>query len=159
MNKELKIKDGLAVLLDPGAFMPERAHDDDAGLDLFAPEGSMERLWGGTRTLIDTGVHVEIPRGHVGKIESKSSFIVQHGILTAGTIDSGYTGSIKVMLFNLSGESVVIVPGMKIAQLVVYPIITPEPVIVDKLAETERGDKGFGSSGAMAKGVPMHGDL
>ena len=153
MNKKIDVK------LDPGAFMPERAHDDDAGLDLFAPEGSTQRLWGGTRMLIDTGVHVAIPRGHVGKIESKSSFIVQHGILTAGTIDSGYTGSIKVMLFNLSGESVLIMSGMKIAQLVIYPIITPDVDIVNELPQTERGDKGFGSSGAMAKGVPMHGDL
>lgn len=148
----------LEVMLDPGAYMPDRAHETDAGLDLFAPDGSTQWLWAGNRTRIDTGVHVAIPRGYVGKIEAKSSLMVQHGILTAGTIDSGYTGSINVMLFHAGKEPLLITPGRKIAHLVIYPIITPEPVIVDKMPETERGDAGFGSTGATAKEVP-HGEV
>lgn len=142
--------DALKIKLDLGAFMPERAHEDDAGLDLFYPKDSWGMLWAGSRMSIDTGVHVAIPRGYVGKIESKSSLMVKNGILTAGTIDSGYTGSINVTLFNFGEECIKIKPGMKIAQLVIYPIITPELVQVDKLEETERGDGGFGSTGAYA---------
>ena len=148
--------DALKIKLDAGAFMPERAHADDAGLDLFYPNDTWRMLWVGSRMSIDTGVHVAIPRGYVGKIESKSSLMVKNGILTAGTIDSGYTGSINVTLFHFGEESIKIKPGMKIAQLVIYPIITPELVQVDKLEETERGDGGFGSTGAMAKGVTDH---
>lgn len=152
--------DALKIKLDPGAFMPERAHADDAGLDLFFPNNvHWKQFWVGSRISIDTGVHVAIPRGYVGKIEAKSGLMVNQGIITAGTIDSGYTGSINVTLFNFGEESIKIKPGMKIAQLVIYPIITPEIVLVDKLEETERGDGGFGSTGAMAKGVTDHADM
>lgn len=150
----------LKIKLDSGAFMPERAHADDAGLDLFIPDDISTRLCpavpSGCRVIIDTGVHVAIPKGYVGKIEPKSSLMKKHGVLIAGTIDSGYTGSIHVIAFNFGGEFLKLEPGMKIAQLVIYPIITPELVWVDKLEETERGDGGFGSTGAMAKEVTDH---
>ena len=64
-----------------------------------------------------------------------------------GVIDAGYTGSIKVKLYNLEGNNTVFKPGAKIAQLVILPIVTPTPKLVDKFAETERGDNGFGSTG------------
>lgn len=140
----------MKVVLDPGAIVPERAHSDDAGLDLMAPKAL--QIWPRQRAAIDTGVHVQIPHGHVGLITSKSGLMQKCGILTSGTIDSGYTGSLRVILFNTGGQRIQIQAGQKVAQLVVFPIITPEIEVVDKLDETERGDGGFGSTGAMAKG-------
>ena len=141
----------LKMVLDPGAIRPERAHKDDAGLDLMAPASC--QIWPGTRLLIDTGVHVQIPRGHVGMITSKSGLMQKCGILTSGTIDSGYTGALRVILFNTGRQRVQIKAGQKVAQLVIFPIITPEIEVVDTLEATERGDGGFGSTGAMAKEV------
>ena len=75
------------------------------------------------------------------------------GLITTATIDAGYTGSIKVVLFNVSRNTNHVDAGQKIAQLVIHPIITPEPVVVNELQKTERGDGGFGSTGAMAEEV------
>ena len=146
----------LKMVLDPGAILPERAHPDDAGLDLIAPKEIY--VWPGQRVLIDTGVHVQIPQGNVGLITSKSGLMQKCGILTSGTIDSGYTGRLRVILFNTGGQRVQIQEGQKVAQLVIFPIITPEIEVVDKLDETERGDGGFGSTGDMAKGGDVCGD-
>lgn len=151
----------MKVMLDPGAIMPTRAHSTDAGLDLyspydfFLPQSSAwndETLDGfpvkaGFHT-VDTGVHVEIPAGYVGMIKSKSGLNVKHGIISEGVIDSGYTGSIRVKLYNLGNEKVLIEKGQKISQLVLLPIITPNLELVDSLEETERGNGGFGSTGA-----------
>lgn len=136
----------LKVMLDPGAKMPTRAHATDAGLDLYAMEAGSIR-WGSSMEF-DTGVHIEIPEGYVGMVKSKSGLMMHNDIVTDGTVDSGYTGSIKVKLFNHSDFCYNVEKGQKIAQLVILPIITPELELVDALAETERGDKGFGSSGA-----------
>jgi dUTP pyrophosphatase len=98
--------------------------------------------------LFDTGVHVAIPEGYVGFLKSKSGLNVKHGIQSAGVIDSGYTGSICVKLYNHRFEAVRIKAGQTISQLVILPIVTPEVELVDSLEATERGDGGFGSSGA-----------
>ena len=135
----------LKVKLDKGAVMPNRAHKADAGLDLFSTEEAVVRLK--ESVTIDTGVHVAIPEGYVGFIKSKSGLMVKHNILTDGTVDSGYTGAVKVTLFNHSYENFTILAGQKIAQLVLLPIITPEIELVDYLDETERGNGGFGSTG------------
>ena len=137
----MKIK----IKLDPGAFMPERAHENDAGYDLRSPVTG--RLYAGEAVVIDTGVHVEIPAGYVGMLKSKSGLNVKHDIVGEGVIDSGYTGSIRVKLYNHGAESYVIEQGDKISQLVILPIITPELELVAHLDETERGDNGFGSTG------------
>lgn len=137
----MKIK----IKLDPGAFMPERAHENDAGYDLRSPVTG--RLYAGEAVVIDTGVHVEIPAGYVGMLKSKSGLNVVHDIVGEGVIDSGYTGSIRVKLYNHGAESYVIEEGDKISQLVILPIITPELELVAHLDETERGDNGFGSTG------------
>ena len=137
----MKIK----IKLDPGAFMPERAHENDAGYDLRSPVTG--RLYAGEAVVIDTGVHVEIPAGYVGMLKSKSGLNVVHDIVGEGVIDSGYTGSIRVKLYNHGAESYVIEEGDKISQLVILPIITPELELVAHLNETERGDNGFGSTG------------
>ena len=127
------------------AYPPFRAHNTDAGLDLRAassdiipPHGSKE---------FDTGISIQIPKNHAGIIISKSGLNFKYGINATGLIDSGYTGTIKVKLYNHSDEKVVINRGDKITQLVIVPIITYKLKLVDKLAKTLRGEKGFGSSG------------
>lgn len=135
----------MKVMLDPGAYMPVRAHENDAGLDLFAMEGKIIPPCGSAK--FDTGVHVEIPKGYVGMITSKSGLMAKNGITSRGTIDSGYVGSIQAVLFNHSHKCIQIERGQKITQLVIMPIITPELEVVDSLEETERGEGGFGSTG------------
>lgn len=135
----------MKVKLDPGAYMPERAHPTDAGLDLRSPVNELVPSFGST--IIDTGVHVEIPEGYVGMLKSKSGLNVQHGITNEGVIDSGYTGSIVVKLYNHTPYGYYIEKGDKISQLVILPIITPTLELVDELEPTERGDNGFGSTG------------
>lgn len=135
----------MKVKLDPGAYMPERAHSADAGYDLRSPFTYCLRA--GAAVVIDTGVHVQIPDRFVGMLKSKSGLNVRHDIVGEGVIDSGYTGSIRVKLYNHGSQSYMIETGDKISQLVILPIITPELVLVDELEETDRGDKGFGSTG------------
>lgn len=135
----------MRVMLDPGAKMPTRAHDTDAGLDLYARESKV--VPGGGSAVFDTGVHVEIPRGYAGLLVSKSGLNVVHGLTSTGLIDSGYTGSIAVKLFNQSGRSYPVFEGDKISQLVIFPVETWGLELVDSFAETERGNGGFGSTG------------
>lgn len=138
----------MKVMLDPGAYMPTRAHETDAGLDLYSREDKEVPAYGSA--IFDTGVHVEIPAGYVGDVKSKSGLMMERGITTDGTVDCGYTGSVRVKLFNHSPIRFDVKRGRKIAQLVIKQIITPEPELVDSLEETERGDGGFGSTGAFA---------
>jgi dUTP pyrophosphatase len=134
----------LNCVLDEGSIMPCRAHDTDAGLDLFSREEVVIPMFGCAK--LDTGVHVAIPKNHVGLITSKSG-LMQEGITSRGTIDAGYTGSIKAVLYNHNNRPYRIEKGQKITQLVILPIITPKPVLVDNLEATCRGSGGFGSSG------------
>lgn len=139
----------IKVMLDDGAIVPTRAHPDDGGLDLYSPIDTVicgTMRWSGCSVEIDTGVHVQIPKGYVGDIKTKSSFL-RADITTDGTVDCGYTGSIHVKLFNHGQFDFHIEKGQKIAQLVLKKIITPEVEVVDILDETERGAGGFGSSG------------
>lgn len=135
----------MKIMLDEGAIMPTRAHPWDAGLDLYATEYST--LWPGDSSVFNTGVHVQIPHGYYGEIRSRSGLMVNHDIVTDGTIDSHYTGSIKVKLFNLGKRPYRIHAGDKIAQLVIVPCKLPELQLVDSLGETDRGACGFGSTG------------
>jgi dUTP pyrophosphatase len=136
----------ISVKLDNGARMPEKAHETDAGFDLFAPR---DFVFINDECIIDTGVHIAIPRGYVGYIQGRSGLNMTHSVICpTGTVDSGYTGSIKVKLYNLSLFShYTIKAGDKIAQLVIQPIAQCGLVRVDSLEETERGDGGFGSTG------------
>ena len=135
----------MKIKLDNGAIAPTRAHPWDAGLDLYAIEDGYIRC-NQSRTF-DTGVHIEIPEGYVGFIKSKSGLMVNYGIVTDGTIDAHYTGSIKVCLFNHGASKYEVKKGDKIAQLVIVPCLLPELELVDNLEETDRGDNGFGSTG------------
>ena len=141
----------LKVTLDPGAKMPTRAHETDAGLDLYSTVDTVlpvQSAWSDGSVRIDTGVHIEIPAGYVGFLKSKSGLNVNNGIQSEGVIDAGYTGSICVKLYNHGSQAVVIKKGQKISQLVLLPIITPVLEQVDSLEDTERGNGGFGSTGA-----------
>lgn len=135
----------MRVVLDKGAFPPVRAHKADAGLDLFSPERTVVPAYG--CTLIDTGVHVEIPVGWVGFLKSKSGLNVRHGIVSEGVIDAGYTGSIIVKLYNRSAVPYEVRAGDKVTQLVVLPVMLADVEIVEELDDTDRGDDGFGSTG------------
>jgi dUTP pyrophosphatase len=134
----------IQTVVDIGCSIPVRAHKTDAGLDLYAKHSGW--IFPKSRKVFGTGCHAQIPVGYVGMLTSKSGLMVQ-GITSRGTIDSGYTGEIKAVLFNHSWRFKRIKAGQKITQLVIMPIITPAPLLVDSLEETERGTGGFGSSG------------
>ena len=135
------------VMLDNGAFLPTRAHEDDAGLDIYSPV--KECVWRGESVTIDTGVHVQIPKGYVGMLKSKSGLNCKHGIIGEGVIDSGYSGSIVCKLYNFNTDSrnYHIEKGDKIIQLVIVPIETPAVNVVYDLWDSDRGSNGFGSTG------------
>ena len=135
----------MKVKLDPGAYMPERAHALDAGYDLRTPKNASVLPY--DSVTIDTGVHVAIPEGYVGMLKSKSGLNMKRDLVGEGVVDAGYTGSIRVKLYNHGEQMRVFHKGDKITQLVIIPIATPELELVDELEETERGDNGFGSTG------------
>jgi dUTP pyrophosphatase len=134
--------------LHDGATMPARAYEGDAGLDLTACE--RVELEPGARAVVGTGLAVAIPDGHAGFVQPRSGLAARHGIAVVnspGLVDSGYRGEVKVVLLNTDRhEPFVVEPGMRIAQLVVVPVATPQPTEVEELPGSERGEKGFGSS-------------
>jgi dUTP pyrophosphatase len=135
--------------LKEGATLPTRAHAGDAGLDLYACEAA--HLGPGERWSVGTGVAVEIPAGHAGLVLPRSGLAREHGISlvnSPGLIDSGYRGEISVLLINTDpAETFRVAPGDRIAQLVIAPVALAEPVEADSLADSARGEGGFGSSG------------
>ena len=135
----------IGVRLDEGAYMPERAHASDAGLDLRTPDTLV--LSPHSHMVVDTGVHMAIPDGYAGFLKSKSGLNVMKDITSDGTIDAGYTGSICVKLYNNGGQAHVFRRGDKISQIVIVPVETPLPVEITELPESERGADGFGSTG------------
>lgn len=135
----------MKIKLDKGAFMPVRAHDTDAGADLRAPIGALLPASGSC--VIDTGVHIQLPHGYVGLLKSKSGLNVRHGITSEGVIDEGYTGAIKVKLYNHSDYPRAFSRGDKITQLVIVPCAYVGFELADDLEDSERGDGGFGSTG------------
>lgn len=135
--------------LKDGAILPTRAHDGDAGLDLYACEPA--HIGPGERWSVGTGVGVEIPPGHAGLVLPRSGIARDHGIGLAnspGLIDAGYRGELRVLLLNNDPAEIFRVePGDRVAQLVLTPIALADPVEVATLGETARADGGFGSSG------------
>jgi dUTP pyrophosphatase len=135
--------------LDARALLPTRAHDGDAGLDLYALETAV--LAPGERAALATGIAVEIPEGHAGLVLPRSGLAMRHGIALVnapGLIDSGYRGEIRVLLLNTDRERPFeVTAGDRIAQLVLVRIESPEVVEVSELAFSQRGAGGFGSSG------------
>lgn len=135
----------MKVTLDPGAYMPTRAHAADAGLDLYARD--TVTIPAGGSGVFDTGVHVSLPEHTVGMLKSKSGLNVKKNLLCEGVIDEGYTGPIVAKVYNHGKEDVTIEAGMKLVQLVILPVLTPALELVDSLDETDRGAGGFGSTG------------
>lgn len=135
----------MKIKLDRGAFVPERAHVTDAGADLRSPIDAVVPARGSR--VIDTGVHIQLPHGYVGMLKSKSGLNVKYGITSDGVIDEGYTGAIKVKLYNHSDYPYAILRGDKITQLVIVPYVCAYFQFVDELEDSERGDDGFGSTG------------
>jgi dUTP pyrophosphatase len=135
--------------LSPGAVLPTRAHDGDAGLDLYAAEAS--RLEPGERRSVGTGVAVELPPGTAGLVLPRSGLAARHGIALVnapGLIDAGYRGELRVLLLNTDREATFEVSvGDRIAQLMLVRIEEGEPEEVAELDETARGAGGFGSTG------------
>lgn len=131
------------------AIVPSRAHAGDAGLDLYACEPA--HLGPGERWGVGTGVAVEIPEGHAGLVLPRSGLARDHGIAlvnSPGLIDAGYRGEVRVLLLNTDpADTFRVEPGDRIAQLVIVPVALAEPVEVAALAESARGEGGFGSSG------------
>lgn len=132
-----------------GAILPTRAHEGDAGLDLYACEAA--HIGPGERWSVGTGIAVEIPAGHAGLVLPRSGIARDHGIAlvnSPGLIDSGYRGELRVLLLNTDpAETFRVAAGDRIAQLVIAPIALAEPVETPALAESARGGGGFGSSG------------
>ncbi len=145
MTDELRVQ-----RLRPDAVLPARAYAGDAGLDLVACDAV--ELGPGERGIVSTGVAVEIPDGYAGFLLRRSGLAANNGVTVLnapGLIDAGYRGELKVILLNTDREETFAVePGMRVAQLVVLPIGVFDPVEVDSLAPTERGEGGHGSSGA-----------
>ena len=135
----------MKIKLEPWAICPTRAHETDAGLDLYAACDQVVPAHGSA--VFDTDVHVQLPPFTAGMLKSKSGLNVKHNITSDGVIDVGYTGSICVKLYNHGETDHHVRKGDKISQLVVVDIQTPHIQIVDHLEETERGDNGFGSTG------------
>lgn len=137
--------------------MPSRAHDGDAGVDLYSAVDV--QLAPGERALVPTGIAVAIPHGMVGLVHPRSGLAARVGLSivnSPGTIDAGYRGEVKVALINLDPrEPIVVNRGDRVAQLLVQRVELPELVEVTSfdeagLAETSRGDGGHGSSGGHA---------
>jgi dUTP pyrophosphatase len=136
--------------LDERARLPTRAHDGDAGLDLYALEGVV--LAPGERASVPTGIAVEIPPGQAGLVLPRSGLAARHGISVVnapGLIDAGYRGEVRVLLLNTDREQPFeLAAGDRIAQLVLVAVELPTPVEVPSLTDSERGAGGFGSSGS-----------
>jgi dUTP pyrophosphatase len=135
--------------LNEDAILPGRAHDGDAGLDLHAVEAAA--IAPGERASVGTGIAVEIPEGHAGLVLPRSGLAVRHGVTlvnSPGLVDCGYRGELRVLMLNTdSRETFEISPGDRIAQLLITPFAETEPFEAIELAESARGENGFGSSG------------
>jgi dUTP pyrophosphatase len=135
-----------------GLPLPSYQSKHAAGLDLVAavPREQPVKLSAGARALVPTGFVLELPPGYEGQVRPRSGLAFKHGLTvlnSPGTIDADYRGEIMVLLVNLGSETFRVQRGDRIAQLVIAPVASVEVVAVEALAETERGQGGFGSTG------------
>ena len=129
-----------------GMSLPKYSHKGDAGFDLYAAEGYI--LHPMESKLVSTGIKIEIPEGYVGLIWDRSGLAAKHSLHNlAGVIDSHYRGEIRIVVINLGKEIFEITKGMRIAQMLIQPVVNAELIKSDSLSETKRGEKGFGSTG------------
>ena len=130
--------------------LPHYATEGSSGLDLRANINEPIKLRSLERTLVPTGLFMEIPQGYEAQVRPRSGLAIKHGLKclnTPGTIDCDYRGEIKIVLVNLSSEPHIIEPGDRIAQLVLQKVEKVEWKQVDILTETDRSQGGFGSTG------------
>lgn len=136
--------------LVPDARLPTRAHETDAGFDLYAIEALTVEP--GARAVVGTGISIELPERHAGLVLPRSGNAAKHGIALVnapGLIDEGYRGELKVLLLNTDRtEPFRVEVGDRIAQLLVMRVEGPDVVEVDEVTDSTRGRRGFGSSGA-----------
>ena len=145
---ELKIKK-----LNGNAIVPRYAHPGDAGLDLFACEACV--IPPGKTALVKTGISMELPAGTEAQVRPRSGLALKHGLTvlnTPGTIDEGYRGEVGVILIHHGREDFQVEKGMKIAQMVIQPVLRVDVQEVEELSGTVRGEGGFGSTGYGKKG-------
>lgn len=134
--------------LSQTAKLPEYAHPGDAGMDLFSNEELM--LKPGEYRVVKTGITIELPPSTEAQVRPRSGLAAKHGITvlnTPGTIDEGYRGEVGVILINHSKADFHITTGMKIAQMIIAPVVRAEIEEIDQVSDTRRGDGGFGSTG------------
>lgn len=130
------------------AKLPMYAHNGDAGMDLFSVDEV--EIQPGERMLIHTGIKIQLPENTEAQIRPRSGLALKNGITvlnTPGTIDEGYRGEIGVILINNGKETFKVSQGMKIAQMVIKPVIRVDVVSINELENSERGEGGFGSTG------------
>ena len=135
--------------IHPAAVLPAYAHPGDAGMDVCACE--TVTLQPGERKLVKTGLVMELPHGTEAQMRPRSGLALKCGVTllnTPGTIDEGYRGEVGVILINLGTEPFEVRPGMRIAQMVISPVLRADTVEVDAVSGTARGEGGFGSTGA-----------
>lgn len=134
--------------INSNATVPQYAHNDDSGMDLFSVENIT--LAPGDRKLVKTGIKIELPPNTEAQIRPRSGLAYKNGITvlnTPGTIDEGYRGEIGIILINHSKNIFEILKGMKIAQMVIIPILRPQIIETNDLSTSKRGEGGFGSTG------------
>ena len=137
---ELKIK-----RLNSEAKLPSYGHAGDAGLDLYSAVDHV--LAPASVFAVPTGIKMAIPRGYVGLVWDKSGISLKGVHRLAGVVDAGYRGEIQVVMVNLGREPFEIKPGMKIAQMLIQPVVSVSVIETDELDDTSRGEGGFGSTG------------
>ena len=139
------------VKLDNSAIIPRYEHQNDSGLDLISVENI--EITSGESKLVHTGIAIELPPGTEAQIRPRSGLALKNQITvlnTPGTVDEGYRGEIGVILINHGKNSFGVKKGMKIAQMVIIPVIRVEVEEVKQLSDTSRGSDGFGSTGIRA---------
>ena len=137
---ELRVK-----RIHPEARIPVYGHPGDAGLDLHSVVD--RELRPGEVFAVPTGIQVAIPAGHVGLIWDKSGISLQGVHRLAGVVDSGYRGEVQVVMINLGAAPFAVKRGMKIAQMLIQPVVSVNVVEAASLDDTSRGEGGFGSTG------------
>lgn len=140
----------IKIMNNSGYPLPEYATNGSSGMDLYANIDKKVTVKMGEVSLIGTGIRISLPEGYEAQIRARSGLALKHGIFLVngiGTIDSDYTGEIKVILSNAKKEPFDITPGMKIAQMVIVKYEKAEFIEVKSLEKTSRGDGGFGHTG------------
>jgi len=134
--------------IDPTAKLPEYAHPGDAGMDVFSVEDVV--LPPGGRALVRTGLVMQLPPDAEAQVRPRSGLALKHGVTVLnapGTIDAGYRGEVGVILVNHGETPFSVERGMKVAQIVVAPVVRAEIAETDETDATVRGAGGFGSTG------------